>query len=504
MSQHQAELAASSRSMYDSAPPPTKKQQTVMKNKLLDADTSFSVHCRSFESQIRDLNTQFNTVKDRVSELHKDVSAIRKAQNPPLTTRYEVLTRDCQLLDASLERQQTELDRMAAVFDKSWEEQLWRLRVEQEVFSCQRADVMTLRNELKHLCNVAQQLEPYVRTLTPAASQQQQAASDQAAEQAQHLQNILEHIGRLQTETGKIPRSRSRIIGQLIEKVRPQPPDRERSKSTSQMEKSAATTPTSKTKKFVPQQLNIERLETHIKEKIHDIMCRRQSAASKSDGEATEKPGKESSFGGKHQRIMYKKIGKSCDKLNDCPKSQCEYKRITADGTSKNVKAMVHETRSSPSSPKCRKGKAHQHGGAHAGSQHGTMQRAGSAGAGSSGASSKKGKVYPYSDGEDNVFYSLHDSADSLSTSSRRSSYDGNDKTLVVVINRRNKNQSLAQKQRSWETFPPKRRHHACAKLSAPDPMPVRKADSFEGHEEAVKSLVAAVQETRRKPKISN
>ncbi|XP_023312570.1 uncharacterized protein LOC108916267 [Anoplophora glabripennis] len=114
--------------------------------------------------------------------------------------------------------------------------------------------------------------------------------------------------------------------------------------------------------------------------------------------------------------------------------------------------------------------------------------------------------VYPYSDGEDNVFYSMHDSADSLSTSSRRSSLEGNDKTLVVVINRRNKNMSLAQKQRSWETFPPKRRHHMCHKMSAPTPPmpPLRKADSFEGHEEAVKSLVAAVQETRRKPKGGN
>lgn len=42
---------------------------------------------------------------------------------------------------------------------------------------------------------------------------------------------------------------------------------------------------------------------------------------------------------------------------------------------------------------------------------------------------------------------------------------------------------SLAQKQRSWETFPPKRRHHICQqqqKLSVPTPL--RKADSFEGN----------------------
>lgn len=59
--------------------------------------------------------------------------------------------------------------------------------MEQEVFSCQRADVMTLRNELKHLSNIAQQLEPFIRSLTPAEQQHNEAA--------QHLQQLLEHIG---------------------------------------------------------------------------------------------------------------------------------------------------------------------------------------------------------------------------------------------------------------------------------------------------------------------
>lgn len=163
-----------------------------MKSKTLEGESSFSSHCRSFESQLRELNQQFNTVKDRVTELHKDISALRKAQTPPITARYEVLTRDCAMLDQNLERQQQDLDRMGIVFDASWEDQLWRLRVEQEVFSCQRADVMTLRNELKHLSNLAAQLEPYIRSLTPA---QQQVQSEQAADQAQHLQSLLEHIG---------------------------------------------------------------------------------------------------------------------------------------------------------------------------------------------------------------------------------------------------------------------------------------------------------------------
>lgn len=40
---------------------------------------------------------------------------------------------------------------------------------------------------------------------------------------------------------GKIPRSRSRVLGQLLEKVRPNIQDRERSKSTGQVDKPLAT-----------------------------------------------------------------------------------------------------------------------------------------------------------------------------------------------------------------------------------------------------------------------
>ncbi|EFA04936.1 RING finger protein 207 isoform X1 [Tribolium castaneum] len=492
VTQHQSEVAAASR-MYDSAPPATKKQQTALKNKVLEGDSSFSAHCRSFESQIRDLNQQFNVVKEKVSDLHRDITALRKAQAPPLAARYDMLMRECLHLEQNLERQQQELDRMAENFDASWEEQLWRLRVEQEVFSCQRADVMTLRNELKHISQLVGQLEPYIRSLTPAQQ------SESAAEHSQQMQTLLDHFNVLQqsdASLGKIPRSRSRVLGQLFEKVRPNIQERERSKSAGQTDKPLST-PLKPKKPFIPSthQMNIERLEAHLKEKIHEMVCRRQSSStpqSKSDPETERKLSKTDldsiSKLGTKQRIMYKKIGKSCDKINTCSKSdgdvkkraESDYQRIS-EATSQSVKALVHkETRSSPSSPKC-KGKPKPP----------PKQR-------------KTPKVYPYSDGEDNVFYSLHDSADSMSTSSRRSSFEGPDKTLVVVINKRSNNMTMAQKQRSWETFPPKRRHHMCHKLSAPNPMPLRKADSFEGHEEAVKSLVAAVQETRRKPKGGN
>lgn len=119
--------------VYETAEQP-KKQAAVTKAKLLDGEGPFATHCRTFETTLRELSQQLCGVKERVGELHRDISALRKAQMPPLTIRYECVSRDCAVLDESLERQQQELDRLAAIFNASWEEQLWRLRVEQEVF----------------------------------------------------------------------------------------------------------------------------------------------------------------------------------------------------------------------------------------------------------------------------------------------------------------------------------------------------------------------------------
>lgn len=128
-------------------------------------------------------------------------------------------------------------------------------------------------------------------------------------------------------------------------------------------------------------------------------------------------------------------------------------------------------------------------------------------------------KVYPASDSED-VFYAdektevrrrRRASCDSLSTTgsgSRRSSIvDGTvgqsvqdpRKTMVLLIGPTPKSSSLVQKQRSWETFPrPKSKRSVTASEGGASSLSqLKKTDSFEGHEETVRTLVAAVQETR-------
>lgn len=145
-------------------------------------------------------------------------------------------------------------------------------------------------------------------------------------------------------------------------------------------------------------------------------------------------------------------------------------------------------------------------------------------------AGGKVAKVYPVSDSEE-LFYGdgkaaaaaaearrrRRASCDSLSTTgsgnSRRSSIaDGTvggggqhppdlRKTLVVLIGPTSRtSSSLMQKQRSWETFPrPKSKRGGTGgeRTGALSLGQLKKADSFEGHENTVSNLVAAVHETR-------
>lgn len=77
------------------------------------------------------------TVKERLGELHRDVALLRRANTPPVGTRYEHVARDCRVLEQQLEDHQLELERLRNVFDALWEEQLCRIHIEKEIFHSQ-------------------------------------------------------------------------------------------------------------------------------------------------------------------------------------------------------------------------------------------------------------------------------------------------------------------------------------------------------------------------------
>lgn len=160
----------------------------------------FSNHCRTFDTQLKELSQQLMTVKERLGELQRDVSVLKRANTPPLGTRYDHVARDCRVLEQQLEHHQMELERLRNVFDALWEEQMCRIHIEKEIFHSQMNDILSLRSEVKKLQVLAQHLEPFVKSFSIGigAGEVSMAAADAADNQ--HLQALLDHLARLQMQ----------------------------------------------------------------------------------------------------------------------------------------------------------------------------------------------------------------------------------------------------------------------------------------------------------------
>ncbi|XP_046617695.1 RING finger protein 207-like [Neodiprion virginianus] len=495
----------------------------------------FSNHCRSFDSQLKELSQQLVAVKERLSELHRDVALLRRANTPPLGTRYDHVARDCRLLEQQLESHQLELERLRNVFDALWEEQLCRIHIEKEIFHSQMNDILTLKSEVKQLSTLAQQLEPFVKSFSAGMSAGEASITASEAAGHQHLQVLLDHLARLQlqeppqsqqathTKDCRHPRNNSTSADNaLYMKEAKEIPTRCRTPSGgvgAVLDSSGnivvyGNAKSSDSKRGVLSQL-IEKARTKEdrkkspgREDGRDRSQTRRSRKSPDNSKPKTPPGHSS---GSKVRSLYRSLkgggggdssAEMVDQVVSCAESQqqqqlqtaaaeeSEYQRISEASTigevKKRVQAQIHAVPAEEIVT----------------------------------PSSKGVKIYPASDSED-VFYTTGEksgsearrrrraSCDSLSTTgsanSRRSSIGegtrgqtvpDDRKTLVLLIGPSPAPSTLVQKQRSWETFPrPKSKRGG--NDSKPEIGQLKKADSFEGHEEAVRTLVAAVQETR-------
>ncbi|XP_025153096.1 uncharacterized protein LOC105189522 isoform X3 [Harpegnathos saltator] len=504
----------------------------------------FSNHCRTFDTQLKELSQQLMTVKERLGELHRDVALLRRANTPPLGTRYDLVARDCRVLEQQLEHHQIELERLRNVFDALWEEQVCRIHIEKEIFHSQMNDILSLRSEVKKLQTLAQQLEPFVKSFSTGvgAGEISMAATDAADNQ--HLQVLLDHLARLQmqepphpstqtlTKDHRHPRSTTTSADNaLYMKETKEIPTRCRTPSGgvgAVLDSSGnimvyGTAKSTDPKRGMLSQL-IEKARTKDDRKKspgrEDGRDRSQSRRSRKSPDSTKPKTPPGHSSGSKMRSLYRSLkggtgDTSAEALDQteirCTDSQqpqshigdeSEYQRISEASSmgeaKKRVQAQVHAV---PADEQ---------------------------------PIPKPTKIYPASDSEE-VFYDekaasdarrrRRASCDSLSTTgsgnSRRSSIvDGTvgqqqqqlaqdpRKTLILLIGPTSTSSSLVQKQRSWETFPrPKSKRGgggggsgggAGGETGAASSLgQLKKADSFEGHEEAVRTLVAAVQETR-------
>ncbi|XP_067214301.1 RING finger protein 207-like isoform X3 [Linepithema humile] len=498
----------------------------------------FSNHCRTFDNQLKELSQQLMTVKERLGELQRDVSVLKRANTPPLGTRYDHVARDCRLLEQQLEHHQIELERLRNVFDALWEEQVCRIHIEKEIFHSQMNDILSLRSEVKKLQALAQHLEPFVKSFSTGigAGEVSMAAAD--AVDNQHLHALLDHLARLQmqephpqaqapTKDHRHPRSTATSADNaLYMKEAKEVPTRCRTPSggvgavldsSGNIVVYGTAKSTDPTKRGVLSQL-IEKARTQKDDRKkspgrEDGRDRSQSRRSRKSPDSTKPKTPPGHSSGGKMRSLYRSLkggagdtsAEALDQAERCTDSQQphmageegEYQRISEASSlgeaKKRVQAQVHAVPTDDSIP---------------------------------ALAGKVTKIYPASDSEE-LFYGdgkadtrrrRRASCDSLSTTgsgnSRRSSIaDGTvgqqsvaqdpRKTLVVLIGPTSRtSSSLVQKQRSWETFPRPKSKRGGGGGEGPGGGAsslgqLKKADSFEGHEEAVRTLVAAVQETR-------
>lgn len=97
----------------------------------------FNKHCRAFDNKLQELSMQFKKVREQVVELHRDVALLNKSSTQSVELRYENISKDNHLLEYKLEQQHLELEKLKAIFDALWEEELCRIHLEKEVFHSQ-------------------------------------------------------------------------------------------------------------------------------------------------------------------------------------------------------------------------------------------------------------------------------------------------------------------------------------------------------------------------------
>ncbi|XP_031832713.1 RING finger protein 207 isoform X3 [Nomia melanderi] len=467
----------------------------------------FSNHCRTFDTQLKELNQQLLLVKERLGELHRDVAVLRRANTPPLGLRYEHVAKDCRMLERQLEHHQMELERLRNVFDGLWDEQLCRIHIEKEIFHSQMNDILSLRNQVKQLQNAAQQLEPFIKSFAAGvtAGEVSTAVSDAAGNQG--LQVLLDHLARLQmqeppqqpqtqapTKDHRHPPQRSTVNSAdnaLYMKETKEVPTRCRTPSGvgAMLDSSGnimvcGTAKSSDSKRGVFSQLKEkarckeDRKKSPGREEGGRDRSQSRRSRKSPDGSKPKTPPGHSS--GSKVRSLCRSLKSGSGDNSAEGLDQPERYADTQQPQSHTTAGEEGEYQRISEASSMGEAKKRVQAQVHAVPDEQPVQ------------SSKGSKVYPASDSED-VFYA----DEKASTEVRRHRRASCDSLSTTGSGSRRSSIADGTKQRSWETFPRLKSKRSTETTTASSLGQLKKSDSFEGHEEAVRTLVAAVQENR-------
>ena len=119
------------------------KRQTMSARGL--SDKEFTKHCRGFDVQIKGLNNKFTSIKNQVSDLHRDVTTRRCLTS---YKQVENIVMDCASLTDEIEQTDQLMRERKELFHKMWEEEQQRITIEQTIFK-EQVYLSPLDNHLK-------------------------------------------------------------------------------------------------------------------------------------------------------------------------------------------------------------------------------------------------------------------------------------------------------------------------------------------------------------------
>lgn len=125
-------------------------------------ETPFTEHCRNYENTYRTLQTDIQSLKDQVQELHRDLTKHHSIINTEKMS--EILDRSLHI-DSLIASQYSTVETMRAMFEEIWDDMFQRVTNEQEIYEAQLYDLLQLKQENSYLTTIAKQISPYIMSI---------------------------------------------------------------------------------------------------------------------------------------------------------------------------------------------------------------------------------------------------------------------------------------------------------------------------------------------------
>ncbi|XP_056130094.1 RING finger protein 207 [Lampris incognitus] len=125
-------------------------------------ETPFTEHCRNYENTYRTLQTDIQSLKDQVQELHRDLTKHHSIINT--NTMEEILDRSVHI-DSQIAAQYSAVETTRVIFEEIWDETFQRVTNEQEIYEAQLHDLLQLKQENSYLTTITRQISPYIHSI---------------------------------------------------------------------------------------------------------------------------------------------------------------------------------------------------------------------------------------------------------------------------------------------------------------------------------------------------